>query len=102
VTCAVLGGKRRVLDRKGLADLGASQADGPCPKIDSRVLQCPPVTSLMTSSVRLRFLGHHDICRFLGPFIIFLFLFWECLLIVNLSKRSNFFDKYERHPDLRY
>jgi len=30
------------------------------------------------------------------------FLIWECLLIVNLSKRSKIFDKYERHPDLRY
>ena len=27
---------------------------------------------------------------------------WECLLIVNLSKRSKKIDKYERHLDLRH
>jgi len=30
------------------------------------------------------------------------FLIWECLFIVNLSKRSKKIDKCERHPDLRY
>jgi len=29
-------------------------------------------------------------------------IYMPILLIVNLSKRSKFFDKYERRPDLRY
>ena len=34
--------------------------------------------------------------------IEFAFLIWECLIIVNLSKRSKTFKKYERHPDIRH